>query len=126
MSVDSHKLGSSPAETGAPRRASARTLSNDHHLEKRLGLVLRVGARVSSLLLGAGLVLSLTLDDSTVAVWLMTGGLLLLMATPVARVAVAVVEYAVQRDWAFFALTTIVLLELCGGVIAALVFHRRL
>jgi uncharacterized membrane protein len=41
-------------------------------------------------------------------------------------VAASVVEYAVERDWLFVVLTTIVLLEIAAGVIAALVFHRRL
>jgi uncharacterized membrane protein len=57
---------------------------------------------------------------------LMTIGLMILMATPVTRVAASVVEYAVERDWLFVALTSLVLLEIIAGVIAALVFHRRL
>ena len=56
----------------------------------------------------------------------MTTGLVMLMATPVARVAASVIEYLMHRDWPFFALTAIVLLELCAGIVAALVFHRRL
>jgi uncharacterized membrane protein len=62
----------------------------------------------------------------TASTWLMTAGLMMLMATPVARVAASVVGYAVDRDWTFFILTSIVLLELCAGIVAALVFHRRL
>ena len=48
------------------------------------------------------------------------------MATPVARVATSMVEYVRHRDWTFSILTAIVLLELCAGIVAALVFHRRL
>jgi hypothetical protein len=44
----------------------------------------------------------------------------------VARVATSVVEYARERDWTFFVCTSIVLLELGAGIVAALVFHRRL
>ena len=39
-------------------------------------------------------------------------GLLLLIATPVARVAVSIVAFAVERDWRFVAITTVVLLIL--------------
>ena len=53
-------------------------------------------------------------------------GLVALMGTPVARVAMSVVEYGRRRDWTFFVLTLIVLAELCAGIVAALVFHRRL
>jgi len=98
----------------------------DFELEARLGRVLRFGVRASSLCLGGGLLVSLASSDATLGNWLMTIGLVLLMATPVARVAVSVVDYAVHRDWPFFILTGIVLLELAAGVVAALVFHRRL
>jgi uncharacterized membrane protein len=42
------------------------------------------------------------------------------MATPVGRVVISVSEYAFERDWAFVGLTTIVLLELVGSLLAAL------
>ena len=54
----------------------------------------------------------------------MNAGLIVLMATPVARVATAVIDYGFGRDWGYFVLTSIVLLELCAGIVAALVFHR--
>jgi hypothetical protein len=38
----------------------------------------------------------------------------------------SIVEYAIARDWTFTLLTSIVLLELIGGAVAAVVFHRRL
>jgi uncharacterized membrane protein len=53
-------------------------------------------------------------------------GLVTLMATPVARVAASVLNYAHRRDWTFFVLTLIVLAELSAGIVAALLFHRRL
>ena len=98
---------------------------SDAQLETRLGRILRVGVYASSLFLAIGLAFSLTLFD-TAGTWLMTTGLVMLMATPVARVAASVVEYLKHRDWPFFVLTAIVLLELCAGIIAALVFHKRL
>lgn len=100
--------------------------SSDFQLEERLGTILRVGVYASSVCLGVGLVLSLATNAVTISAWLMTAGLVMLMATPVARVAASVVEYGVHRDWTFFTLTAIVLLELCAGIVAALVFHKRL
>ena len=40
---------------------------------------------------------------------IITLGLLVLIATPVVRVATSIVVYVVQRDWAFVVLTTLVL-----------------
>jgi hypothetical protein len=37
-----------------------------------------------------------------------------------------VIDYARRRDWVFFTFTLIVLIELTAGIVAALVFHRRL
>jgi uncharacterized membrane protein len=99
-------------------------VTNDAQLEERLGRILRVGVRTSTMLLAAGLVLSFV--NTAAAGVVLTIGLVLLLATPVARVAASVVEYASAHDWLFFALTAIVLMELCGGIVAALVFHRRL
>ena len=98
---------------------------SDAQLETRLGRILRFGVYVSSMFLAVGLAFSFTMFDAA-GTWLMTTGLVLLMATPVARVAASVIEYLKYRDWLFFALTAMVLLELCAGIVAALVFHRRL
>lgn len=101
--------------------------ANDVKLEERLGGILRIGVYASSICLAAGLALSLTAPGlAGLASGLMTAGLVMLMATPVARVAVSVVEYGRQRDWTFFALTGLVLLELAAGIVAALVFHTKL
>jgi Protein of unknown function (DUF1634). len=50
---------------------------------------------------------------------LLNAGLIILMATPVGRVVISVGEYVLERDWVFVVLTTIVLLELMGGVFEA-------
>ena len=104
----------------------ARMEASDFKLEERLGQILRVGVYASSVCLGLGLLLSLTTSAAAISGALMTAGLVMLMATPVARVAASVVEYAIHRDWTFCTLTAIVLLELLAGIVAALVFHRRL
>jgi uncharacterized membrane protein len=61
-----------------------------------------------------------------VSAWLLQAGIITLILTPSARVVLSIVEYAAARDWTFTLLTSIVLLELIGGAVAALVFHRRL
>ena len=43
-------------------------------------------------------------------------GLLLLIATPVVRVAVSIVAFAVERDWRFVVITTLVLLILLFSI----------
>jgi len=100
-------------------------VSVETDLEQRIGLVLTVGVRTSAVFLAVGLALNFAGVES-LAAWMMTAGLLMLMATPVARVAASMLEYLRHHDWTFSILTAIVLLELCAGIVAALVFHRRL
>jgi uncharacterized membrane protein len=96
----------------------------DAGLELLIGRVLRVGVTASSIALAIGLVLSLVSPGAGVAI--LNIGILLLIVTPAARVVLSIVEYALARDWPFTALTTIVLLELIAGAVAAVVFHRKL
>jgi len=53
-------------------------------------------------------------------------GILFLIATPAARVVLSTIEYILERDWPFAVLTSIVLVELVIGAVAALVFHRKI
>ena len=57
---------------------------------------------------------------------LLQTGIVVLLATPVARVFVSILEYAQQRDWKFTLLTAIVLVELLASAVAALIFNKRL
>ena len=98
----------------------------EQRLVSIIGRILTVGVATSSVFLAAGLIWSSVSPESMVAGTLMAVGLWILMATPVTRVAASVFGYAIERDWLFVVLTTLVLLEIVGGVIAALVFHRRL
>lgn len=81
----------------------------DARLERWLGLTLRVGVIVATTLLTVGLALQLAAIAGDAARVLAHVGLIVLMATPVARVVISVVEYASQRDWPFLALTLTVL-----------------
>ena len=90
-----------------------------NRLEQRIGEVLRVGTFLSSLLFAAGLVISLIGYRTDLAQWLLATALVVLIATPPARVVVSVFEYVRARDWFFVMLTAVVLLALAGSVVAA-------
>ena len=94
-------------------------------LERIIGIVLRTGVMSSTVCLGVGLVLSF-LGTGPVALIVLDIGVVVLLATPVVRVLVSIVEYLNERDWAFVGLTAIVLVELAASAVAALVFNRRL
>jgi|SRR5436190_23112435 len=100
-------------------------MATDRGLERLIGTVLRVGITASSVCLGAGALLFFAGADG-IASPLLQAGIVILLATPVARVIVSIVQYIGERDWTFTALTVVVLVELLASVVAALVFHRRL
>ena len=69
--------------------------------------VLRLAVWVSAALLGAGLLLWLAGAASALPV--MHAGLWILIAVPITRMLTSAVTYAASRDWAFFALTLVVI-----------------
>jgi uncharacterized membrane protein len=89
-------------------------------LELTLGRLLGIGVTISSLALGAGLLVAMTLGTGAASTFLLNAGVLLLLATPIARVVVSSVGYARQRDWLFVLLTAIVLAELIASILAAM------
>ena len=95
-------------------------LDADQAFESALGRLLGVGILASTVCLAAGLVLALSGRGPGTARQLLMAGLLLLMATPVARVLVSVITYARRHDWLFAVLTLVVLLELAASVLIAL------
>jgi uncharacterized membrane protein len=95
-------------------------------LERTIGIVLRAGVVASSVCLAAGLGLALLNGEGGLAGVLLRTGIIVLLATPVARVVVSIAQYASERDWTFTLLTVIVLVELLASAGAALVLHRRL
>jgi uncharacterized membrane protein len=78
------------------------------HLEDAIEKALKVGLALSTGLLLVGLVLG--------APGLLRGGILLLMMTPVARVAVVTVGLALDRDWTFTLVSLFVLAILVSGI----------
>lgn len=76
-------------------------------LERQLGRLLFAGLMSSAICLGVGLVLAVAGAYPAAAHGILTTGLVILMITPIGRVAASVVVYARMRDW-FFVATTIV------------------
>jgi uncharacterized membrane protein len=96
-------------------------------LERWVGLVLRIGVMASSACLTIGLVLVLISGgEGGAAGILLRAGIIVLLATPVARVVVSTVQYVIVRDWTFAVLTTIVLVELMASVVATFFLNRRI
>jgi uncharacterized membrane protein len=94
--------------------------SSTGRLERMLSVVLKTGVLTSSALLGVGLLLELAGLDPGLTAALTRAGLIVLMATPVARVVVSVGQYAAEKDWVFLGLTGSVLLILVGSVLVAM------
>lgn len=92
----------------------------DETLEITLGRVLGVGVTLSSMTLAVGLVSALVLGASGITDGLLTAGVMILIATPVARVVISSLAFLRRRDWTFAVLTLIVLGELVASIIAAL------
>jgi uncharacterized membrane protein len=95
------------------------------HLERVIGIVLRAGVMISTVCLSVGLLLSLATTGGAASGWLLNAGIIVLLATPVARVIVSTVQYVHDRDWVFATLTVIVLVELMASAVVALVFNHR-
>lgn len=81
-------------------------------LEHKLGRLLLTGVVSSAACLAAGLLLSLAGILPAAANAILTGGLVILMITPLARVVTSLVVYARMRDWFFVATTILVFVEL--------------
>ena len=97
----------------------SRETSGMQRLETTIGEVLRFGTITSSTMFAIGLVMTIARYQPAVAQLLLVAGLVILLATPPARVVVSVIEYIRERDWTFVVLTLIVLLALAGSVVAA-------
>ena len=91
----------------------------DETLEITLGRVLGVGVASSSVTLAVGLVSALILGANRVTDGLLTAGVVILIATPVARVVISSFAFLRRRYWMFVVLTLIVLGELVASIIAA-------
>jgi hypothetical protein len=93
---------------------------DNRQTEVILGYVLTAGTRASTASLAAGLLLTFALPGAWITAILLTIGILVLMATPLARVVVSIAAFARQRDWKFVLLASTVLALLLGSVGVAL------
>ena len=89
-------------------------------LERTLGRVLRIGVTASAVALLIGFVTAGIGGNGGLSMRLLTLGVLVLIATPVARVVLSAVAYLRGRDWTFALLTLIVLGELVASIAAAI------
>lgn len=89
-------------------------------LEHRLGRVFVAGLTASAAALVLGLILYFVAPDAKPSAFLLSAGLIALMATPLLRVVVSIAEYLRMRDWVFAALTIVVLAELMVTMVYAL------
>jgi len=89
-------------------------------LEHHVGRLFTVGVAVSTSILAVGLALYLLTPDAPSASRLLDAGLLVLMATPMLRVLLSVVEYVRMGDWFFAGTTLAVMVELSVTVLSAL------
>ena len=94
--------------------------SSGARLERILGRLLITGVTAAAICLAAGLLMFLARPDGPAAARVLNAGLVVLMATPILRVMVSVVEYVRMRDWFFVATTLAVLGVLAATVLLAL------
>jgi len=92
-------------------------------LEHQLGRLLITGVSIAAFCLSLGLLLFMRDHTSVFAARVMNIGLIVLMATPILRVIVSIVEYVRIRDWFFVATTVAVLVELAWTLIFAFLYR---
>jgi uncharacterized membrane protein len=88
-------------------------------LEHTLGRLLTSATRATTWVLALGLAATFAFPASPLTHALLTVGLLVLLLTPLARVAVSVVGFLRARDWWFVLYTGVVLALLLVSFVAA-------
>ena len=89
-------------------------------LESLLARVFRAGTMASGSMLAVGLLVSFLRPSSHAAEFLLGGGVIVLLVTPVARVLASFLDYLWRRDWWFALWTAIVLALLASSFLTAL------
>jgi uncharacterized membrane protein len=89
-------------------------------IEAILGRVLGAGSALSTALLAIGLLLTIAVPAAPATAFTLRTGLLILMATPMARVLVATIAYSRAREWSSTLMAGTVLLVLLGSVVIAI------
>ena len=96
------------------------TDSSIDRLETQVGRLLNAGVLTSASLLALGLFVSEATPWQHPGSTILRIGLIILMATPILRVIVSLIEYWQMRDWFFVATTLAVLAVLLTTVATAL------
>jgi uncharacterized membrane protein len=85
----------------------------------RIGYVLRIGNALSTALLALGVLVALAAPAAAAGPLLVDTGLMIVIATPIVRVVVAMIGFAQARDWKFLGMTAAVLAVLAASAVAA-------
>jgi len=93
-------------------------------LEVQLGRLLQAGVFTAAACLAVGLALWMAGAANGTANTLLTAGLMILMATPILRVIVSLVEYVRMRDW-FFVVTTVMVLGVLLATVTLAVLNAK-
>jgi uncharacterized membrane protein len=93
-------------------------------LETHLGRLLFAGVVTSAACLAVGLVIWMVGGHTALAHGMLATGLVLLMATPILRVVVSLVEYVRMRDW-FFVATTVIVFGVLLVTVALALLHPK-
>jgi uncharacterized membrane protein len=93
-------------------------------LETHLGRLLLGGVVISAACLAVGLVIWMVGGHPTLANGMLATGLVLLMATPILRVVVSLVEYVRMRDW-FFVTTTVIVFGVLLVTVTLALLHPK-
>jgi uncharacterized membrane protein len=89
-------------------------------IERRIGVVLTLGSRVSTVLLAVGVLILLAVPSATIGSLFVHAGLIVVLVTPLARVVASLIGFAQKGDWLFVAMTLAVLGVLAGSIVAAI------
>jgi uncharacterized membrane protein len=84
-------------------------------VERILAKVLRIGSIIAGAMLAVGIV-AMLVTGAAWSVWLITAGLITLLATPVMRVLVAAIVFVKERDWLYALFCLVVPCALAIGV----------
>ena len=93
-------------------------------LEGMLAVLMRQGTRLAALVIGIGIAVALvgpatSFDRASLAMHIVSGGLLLVIVLPVTRVALMLAAFLISRDYAFAITAACVLLIIVLGVVSA-------
>lgn len=100
--------------------SSAQTPERDGQVEVvevAVAKLLRLGTIVSTVLIAAGLIAILSQTSATLGSSLITAGLIALVATPLLRVAAALLIYLKQGDLVYTIISLVVLLVVFAGMV---------